>query len=147
MYSRFLDSWETLKMGNKTIKDSGSRREFETGARRDMNSGKGRMDLLPAEAILRLTRWYELGAGKYGDHNWERGLPLSCYIDSALRHIFKFIAGCDDEDHLSAAVWNLLAIMFHQHHEQDDLNDLINWKNKKTTWNYELDLGGESAEN
>lgn len=29
------------------ILDSGNRREFETGAVRDMAEGKGRMDLLP----------------------------------------------------------------------------------------------------
>lgn len=29
------------------IKDSGDRTEFETGAKRDMHAGKGRMDLLP----------------------------------------------------------------------------------------------------
>lgn len=28
------------------IKDSGDRTEFETGAKRDMHAGKGRMDLL-----------------------------------------------------------------------------------------------------
>ena len=29
------------------IKDSGERREFDTGAVRDIQEGKGRMDLLP----------------------------------------------------------------------------------------------------
>jgi hypothetical protein len=33
------------------IKDSGQRTEFETGAVRDMHSGKGRIDLLPWEAL------------------------------------------------------------------------------------------------
>jgi len=121
-------------------KDSGERREFETGARRDMNVGKGRMDLLPAESVLRLSRWYEIGAEKYGDHNWERGIPLSSYLDSAIRHTFKFMAGCDDEDHLSAAVWNLMAIMFHQHHDQENLNNLPNWEGKKSKWIYHIDL-------
>lgn len=31
----------------KSIKDSGSRTEFPSGAVRDMSAGKGRMDLLP----------------------------------------------------------------------------------------------------
>ena len=40
------------------IKDSGSRREFETGAVRDMAEGKGRMDLLPWSASVKaLRKW------------------------------------------------------------------------------------------
>ena len=46
------------------IQDSGNRREFETGAVRDMQEGKGRCDLLPAAAILRLARHFENGCKK-----------------------------------------------------------------------------------
>lgn len=122
------------------VKDSGSRQEYESGARRDNSENKGRMDLLPAESILRLSRWYEWGAKKYGDHNWERGMPISRYLDAAIRHIFKYVAGCNDEDHLSAGVWNLLAIMYHEAIDPS-LQDLPSWKDKKTSWVYELDYG------
>ena len=43
----------------KVIKDSGNRREFETGAVRDIQEGKGRCDLLPK----RVFRLYENGKG------------------------------------------------------------------------------------
>jgi hypothetical protein len=33
------------------IKDSGDRREFESGAVRDMQEGKGRCDLLPLDVV------------------------------------------------------------------------------------------------
>ena len=46
------------------LKDSGTRREFETGAVRDMAEGKGRCDLLPACALLRLSKHYEAGGGQ-----------------------------------------------------------------------------------
>jgi hypothetical protein len=36
------------------IKDSGDRREFESGAVRDMHEGKGRCDLMPLEAVATL---------------------------------------------------------------------------------------------
>lgn len=36
---------------NETIKDSGSKREFSTGAHRDNASGKGRTDLLPLKEV------------------------------------------------------------------------------------------------
>ena len=51
------------------IKDSGNRREFNTGAVRDMAEGKGRMDLLPWSAIFEVSKHCENGAKKYGEHN------------------------------------------------------------------------------
>lgn len=44
------------------IKDSGERTEFGTGAVRDMHSGKGRMDLLPWEALVEVSKHCEEGA-------------------------------------------------------------------------------------
>ena len=38
------------------IKDSGDRTEFETGAKRDMHAGKGRMDLLPWYGIIEINK-------------------------------------------------------------------------------------------
>lgn len=93
------------------IADSGNRHEFETGAVRDMQVGKGRCDLLPPLAILRLARHFEEGAKKYGERNWEKGIPINSFIDSSLRHIFKYMAGEDDEDHLVAAAWNLMCAL------------------------------------
>ena len=93
------------------IKDSGNRTEFETGAVRDMAEGKGRCDLLPPLALLRLARHFEAGAEKYGDRNWEKGIPLHSFIDSAIRHVLRYMAGHDDEDHLCAAAWNLMCAM------------------------------------
>ena len=51
------------------IKDSDERREFETGAVRDMAEGKGRMDLLPWAAIIEVSKHCENGCIKYGEHN------------------------------------------------------------------------------
>ena len=77
---------EHVVQGHRPIKDSGVRQDFETGSRRDTRDGKGRYDLLPMRAIQRLARHFEGGAKKYGDRNWEKGQPISRYLDSALRH-------------------------------------------------------------
>ena len=90
------------------ILDSGVREKFDTGSKRDTRDGKGRFDLLPTRALLRLARHFEAGAKKYGDRNWEKGQPLSRYMDSAIRHSFKYLQGERDEDHLIAAAWNLM---------------------------------------
>jgi hypothetical protein len=95
------------------IKDSGERTEFEvngvkTGAVRDMHDGKGRFDLLPWHAIWEVAKHCENGALKYGEHNVDRGIPMSSLIDSGIRHTAKYIMGEEDEPHLTAACWNLL---------------------------------------
>lgn len=96
-----------LKSEFNAVKDSGDRREFATGSRRDVRTGKGRFDLLPAYVLLRDAKHMENGAVKYGDRNWERGQPLSVYLDSAFRHLICWMMGMRDEDHLAAARWNL----------------------------------------
>lgn len=91
-----------------SIKDSGERTEFSTGAVRDMHEGKGRFDLLPWPAIWEVAKHCENGAKKYGERNVDRGIPVHSLIDSAIRHTIKFWLGWDDEPHLTAACWNLL---------------------------------------
>jgi hypothetical protein len=85
--------------------------EFETGAVRDCG-GKGRMDLLPWCAILRVSRHMEDSLTHYPARNWEKGLPIHSPIDSALRHLAKYMDGQTDEDHLCAAATNLLMAMW-----------------------------------
>lgn len=137
------------------ILDSGNRREFETGAVRDMQEGKGRCDLLPLDvigewiespvindialfvetgksvklfdvlndafgsglvqnvtAILDLAKHFEAGAKKYGERNWQKGIPVRCYIDSAVRHYLKFLRGDTDEPHDRAFVWNIVCAIW-----------------------------------
>lgn len=99
------------------IKDSGERREFTSGAVRDMSQGKGRMDLLPWAAIIEVSKHCEKGAIKYGEHNVDKGIPTHSLCDSALRHLAKYLDGQIDEPHLLAAAWNLLwAIQMHVNH-------------------------------
>jgi hypothetical protein len=105
------------------LKDSGERRQFDTGAVRDRARGKGRFDLLSTQMLMRLARHYEAGAIKYSDRNWEKGMPFSVYVDAAMRHLVKYLAGWGDEDHLAAAIWNLAALMFMEH-KHPTLNDL-----------------------
>ena len=107
------------------MNDGGERITYENGgADREPSIGKGRFDLLSPFSITRVARWYELGAQKYAPRNWEKGIPFSRCIDSALRHTFKYLMGMRDEDHLAAACWNLMAIMHYEGMGRDDLDDL-----------------------
>jgi hypothetical protein len=97
------------------LKDSGDRRDFGTGAVRDMGEGKGRTDLLPFHTLLELSKHFEAGAKKYEAENWRKGIPLRVYLDSALRHLFKFALGMRDERHDLAALWNVACLIETRH--------------------------------
>lgn len=118
------------------IKDSGNRREFSTGAVRDMVEGKGDMVSLPWAALLRVSKHYENGAKKYKRFNYLKGINVSSFIDSACRHLAKYQCGCDDEDHLSAAAFNILGAI--QMEEMGMCQDLFA-RNGKNTFNYFTD--------
>lgn len=114
------------------IDDGGERISYgERKAVREPSTGKGRFDLITPFGLERLAKWYELGAKKYSDRNWEKGLPFSRYFDSAMRHMTKFIMGRTDEDHLAAAVWNLMAIMHHQELCEIELDDLPHYISRR----------------
>lgn len=145
------------------IKDSGHRREFETGAVRDAQEGRGRCDLLPLrevayilddttlmcigqfvetkdplwlkrvlqrfavecyeddqpKMILEVSKHYEEGCLKYGERNWEKGIPVHCYIDSGVRHYLKWLRGDEDERHDRAFVWNMLGALWTINHKPE----------------------------
>ena len=152
---------ETMTETNSpVIKDSGDRTKFDTGAVRDMRTGKGRCDLMPLEVaadyltrdgkpdrillrirqfqksndtkylqialdnfneihwmnnktmLLEVAKHFEEGALKYGENNWQKGIPTYCYIDSAVRHYLKWLRGDKDEPHDRAFVWNLMCCIW-----------------------------------
>lgn len=59
-------------------------------------------------SILDLSIHFEEGAQKYGEGNWKKGIPIQSYVDSGLRHLFKYFAGYRDEPHDRAFIWNMV---------------------------------------
>ena len=113
------NEWEVC-----VIEDSGERIFYGTdGGMREPADGKGNMYSLPPAAMLRLSRQYEFGAIKYGQKNYLKGIPVSRFIDSALRHLFKYLDGRDDEDHLSAVAFNILGAM-QMENRNPDMQDI-----------------------
>ena len=189
------------------IKDSGERTNFDSGAVRDLRTGKGRMDLVPldiahalikyapttpyttererhpddntllemddfvyngdttamvaamyemilhsdifvseyldvakdlgvevnmenvtarelvANAVFVCSKHFENGTLKYGERNWEKGMPVHVYVDSGARHYCKMIAGFMDEPHHLAALWNMMCAVW-TFQRRKDLIDL-----------------------
>jgi hypothetical protein len=94
-----------------TLPDSGERSEFTTGAVRDAMGGKGLPSLLPIEALRRASRRFEDGASKYGRNNWQKGIPLSRYVDALYRHLWQYMEDDDNEDHGGAIIWNAMCLV------------------------------------
>ena len=114
------------------INDGGRRISYGDGnAIREPTTGKGRYDLISPFGIDRIAKWYELGAKKYADRNWEKGMPFSRYVDSAKRHLNKYVMGMEDEDHLAAACWNIIAIMHHQELGEMQWDDMPHYLREK----------------
>ena len=83
--------------------------EKEEGLRYD--EGKIRLDLIPPEWIWGLGQVLTVGAIKYAERNWEKGMKWSRVVGSLLRHVYKFIGGERyDKDtgchHMYMAAWN-----------------------------------------
>ena len=128
----YRDDWEMCpecfaKAESRTtqvkIKDSGERREFGTGAVRDINTAKGRYDLIPWEAIHELAIHCAEGAERYGERNCEKGIPIHSLIDSGIRHLSCYMRGMKDEPHLRAALWNIAYALYMEdkHPEMQDI--------------------------
>ena len=62
--------------------------------------------------FLEVSKHFEDGAKKYGENNWQKGIPTHCYIDSAIRHYLKWLRGDKDEPHDRAFVWNLVCCIW-----------------------------------
>lgn len=62
--------------------------------------------------LIELSIHYEDGARKYADNNWKKGMPVHCFINSGLRHYFKWLRGDEDEPHDRAFVWNLVGAIW-----------------------------------
>jgi hypothetical protein len=114
------------------LQDGGTRKVYPTGAMKEDQADtvhKGRFDLLPPHPIIQIAKIYAAGAVKYSSRNWQKGIPLSRFLDSTMRHLFQFIEGREDEDHLHQAMWNLMGLSWTQQAVRDrilpkDLNDL-----------------------
>lgn len=79
------------------------------------------------ESMLELSIHFKQGAEKYGERNWEIGIPCHSYIDSGVRHLLKFADNRTDEDHKRAFLWNMCCLIW-TYVNRPDMNDLPNYE-------------------
>lgn len=111
-------------MGRDTLK-------LPSGAERDTSEGKPRYDLICAVSQRRLADHLGRGASKYSERNWEKGMPTSRSLESALRHLHEYhkertvgISPYEEEDHLAAVLFNVMALIRFERTEHDDIETL-----------------------
>ena len=111
-FSEIAKGNEVMPNDIKMAKGQGEMETNENGVKRESNKGRGRFDLFPYEALEELARWYEAGAEKYGDRNWEKGISVKDCMNRMARHSAKACNGWMDEGpfaHLAAVMWNAAA--------------------------------------
>lgn len=83
------------------------------------NKGKRRFDLIPPDAMALVADIFTIGAEKYAERNWEKGMPWAEVAASLERHFTAWKAG-EDRDaetgqlHMAHVVWNALALLTYQ---------------------------------
>ena len=96
--------------------------KFGTGAIRSDTFEEFRYDLVSPIGLREVARACAEGAAKYGDWNWENGMPVHDLLNHAIAHIYGFLSGDRSEPHLGHAAWNLLAAI-HSHELWPHLNE------------------------
>jgi hypothetical protein len=87
---------------------------FASGAKRAKD--EARFDLIPRSGLTRLAARYTMGARKYGEHNWQKGLADPEYVAQFKAHMAAhmmnfFEEGCEKDDNLAAIAWGAMALM------------------------------------
>ena len=81
-------------MSRYGMTDSGKRQSFgKNMAIRDTTDDKPRPDLISPFAEERQGHWLRMGAVKYAERNWEKGMPFSRCVASLKRHLMKYQQG------------------------------------------------------
>ncbi len=97
-------------MAKFKTKDSGKRKEFESGMVRDTEDNKPRYDLVYFPMFKRWAELMDRGAKKYGKRNWEKANgeeELDRFRASAFRHFIQWLDNEQDEDHAAAVFFNI----------------------------------------
>ena len=87
-----------------------------SGALREPKDGKGKPHLLLCSfpyALQQLSLHVDCELGR--ERNFEKGLPMSSFVDAALRHLTLWTCGDPEPHHMRSALWNIIALMETEH--------------------------------
>ncbi|MDW8345668.1 MAG: DUF5664 domain-containing protein [Bacteroidia bacterium] len=98
------------------------------------DTNKPPIHLLTKEAVFAIAEALNYGAKKYGKYNFQDGIEYTRLIDAALRHLFQFVGGEDNDresglSHIAHAGANIVMLLW-MIANRNDLDDRPR-KNKK----------------
>lgn len=104
-----------------------TKRVFESGSQRDNDTNKPLPNHLDAYVRMRFGYLLRHGANHYDKGNWRKGQPTEAALESLHRHLAKFEINLQngvpqDEDHLSAIIFNVQLIMKNEEKEGIEVN-------------------------
>lgn len=120
---RFSYGWEEV-INNEPLekmKLDGVEVEYITGAKR-VEASIPDYTGIPPFILRRLAMVFEEGRVKYTERNWTKGLPTSSTINHLLEHLFKWMEGERQEDHLAKVMWGIVCLMYTERYHPE-LND------------------------
>ena len=98
-----------------------------TSEGRKNDTNKLRYDLIPPGPLALLAEVYTIGAKKYDDRNWEKGIKWGRIFAALMRHAWAWWRGekndsVDGQHHLASVAWCAFALMEYEktHTEFDD---------------------------
>ena len=87
------------------------------------DEAKDRHDLIPPQVTELLAHHYTIGAAKYQDHNWLKGMNYGRVYAALCRHLFAFWSGEDIDavedggtgnHHMIAVIWGAYTLMYYE---------------------------------
>jgi hypothetical protein len=114
------------------INELAQKRVFESGAQRSSDADDYAYHLFHPYVMKRVAKVWRTGGNRYGEYNWERGMPPMECLNHCLKHIFDWIGGDDSEDHLAHAICNLFMAIAMWEFQRDK------WKHTRRGLNYSL---------
>jgi hypothetical protein len=106
-------------------------REGAPAGRKD-DTSKLRYDLIPPYALEALAHVYTIGAAKYGDGNYLKGMSWNRVIGALMRHLEAWRKGerldvGDGQLHLASVAWCAFTLMVYedQHIGTDDRESVV----------------------
>jgi hypothetical protein len=118
-YSDPKDAWidAVIRMNLNARSDDGEQvtePAYKSGAR---SSAKApRYDLIKSSLLDRLAARLELGASKYGENNYQKGLADKEFLADRYNHILAHLLayktdGCKNDDNLAAAAFGIMLLI------------------------------------
>jgi len=128
MRAPYVDQYGVLNIEDKFPEEEPTVQEQPSGEVRTTSATGGmkgvkpeRMDLIPPDFLLMLSRVFAAGAEKYEDHNYLKGFEWSKSYAAMQRHVLAFWGGEDidpetGQPHLGCAAFHCAALfMFSEH--------------------------------